>query len=68
MVDIAKEIYENNDIEVIVDGIAKLGLNEKHMKEKLCCKNLPVITNRYGPVYKEHKHEVVDKPKKQRNR
>ena len=68
MVDIAKETYENNDIEVIVDGIATLGLNEKHMEEKLCYKNFPVITNKYGPVYKEHKHELVDKPKKQRNR
>ena len=68
MVDIAKETYENNDIEVIVDGIATLGLNEKHMEEKLGYKNLLVITNKYGPVYKERKHELVDKPKKQRNR
>ena len=50
MVDIAKETYENNDIEVIVDGIATLGLNEKHMEEKLGYKNLPVITNKYNPV------------------
>ena len=34
MVDIGKETYENNDIEVIVDGIDTLWLNEKHIVEK----------------------------------
>ena len=28
MIDIGKETYENNDIEVIVDGIGTLWLNE----------------------------------------
>ena len=42
MVDIGKKTFENNDIEVIVDGIATLSLNEKHIKEKLGHKNLPV--------------------------
>ena len=31
-------------------------------------KNLPVITNKYDPVYKKHRYELVDKPKKQPNR
>ena len=31
MVDISKKTYENNDIEVIVDGIGTLWLNEKHV-------------------------------------
>ena len=35
IVEISKKTYENNDIEVIVDGIGKLWLNEKHIKEKL---------------------------------
>ena len=39
---LAKKTFENNDIEVIVDGIAMLSLNEKHIKEKLGHKNLPV--------------------------
>ena len=52
MVDISKRTYENNDVEVIVDDIGKLWLNEKHVEEKLGHKNLPVITNKYDPVYK----------------
>ena len=65
MVDIGKETYESNDIEVIVDGIGTLWLNEKHIEEKLGHKNLPVITNKYDPVYKKHRYELADKPKKQ---
>ena len=68
MVDIGKEPYENNNIEVIVDGIGKLWLNEKHIEEKLGHKNLPVITNKYDQVYKKHRYELVNKPKKQPNR
>ena len=68
MVDIGKETYESNDIEVIVDGIGTLWLNEKHIEEKLGQKNLPVVTNIYEPVYEKHRHELVDKPKKQPNR
>ena len=55
MVDISKETCENNDIEVVVDGIGTLWLNEKHIEEKLGHKNLPVITNKYDPVYKKHR-------------
>ena len=65
MVDIGKETHENNDTEVIVDGIGTLWLNEKHIEEKLGHKNLPVITNKYDPVYKKHRYELADKPKKQ---
>ena len=46
MVDISKKSYENNDIEVIVDGIGMLWLNEKHIEQKLGHKKLPVITNK----------------------
>ena len=46
MVDIGKEIYENNGIEGIVHVIGTLRLNEKHIEEKLGHKNLPVITNK----------------------
>ena len=68
MVDISKKTYENNGIEVIVDGIGTLWLNEKHVEEKLRHKNLPFITNKYDLVYKKHRHELVEKPKKQHNR
>ena len=63
-----KKTYENNDIEVIVDGIGTLWLNEKHIEEKLGHKNLPVITNKYEPVYKKHRYELEDKPKQQPNK
>ena len=43
-VDISKETYENNDIEIIVDDNGTW-LSEKHIVEKLRHKNLPVITN-----------------------
>ena len=66
--DISKTPYENNNIEIIVDGIAILLLNEKHVEEKVSHKNLPVITNKYDQVYKKHRYELVDKPKKQPNR
>ena len=68
MVDIGKEKYKNNDIEVIIDGIGMLRLNEKHNEEKLGHKNLPVITNKYDQVYKKHRYELVNRPKKQPNR
>ena len=68
IVGISKNTYENNDIEVIVDGIGMLWLNEKHIEEKLGHKNLPVITNKYEQVYKILRYELVNKPKQQPNR
>ena len=68
LVDISKKTNENNDIEVIVGGIHALWLYEKHMEEKLGNKNLPVITNKYDPVYKKRRYELVYKSKKQPNR
>ena len=50
LVHIGKETYENNDIEVMVDGIGMLWLNEKRLEEKLGQKTLPVITNKYDQV------------------
>ena len=67
MVNIDKETYENNNIEAIVDDIDMLWLNEKHIEEKLGHKNLLVITNKYHQVYKKHRHELVNEPKKQPN-
>ena len=56
MVDISKETFENNDIEVIVEGIGTLWLNENQVEEKLGHKNLPLITNKYDPVHKNHRY------------
>ena len=68
VVDIGKEIYENNNIEVIVDDIGMLWLNEKDIEENLGHKNLPIITNKYDQVYKKHRYELKNKLKKQPNR
>ena len=68
MVNINKETYENNNIEAIIDGIDTLWLNEKHIEEKLGHKNLPAITSKYEQMYKKHRHQLVNEPKKQPNR
>ena len=68
MIDIGKETNGNNDIEVIADGIGTLRLNKKHIEEKLGHKNLPAITNKFEPAYKNPRFGLVDKPKKQPNR
>ena len=68
MVNISKETYENNNIEVIVHSIGMLWLNEKHIEEKLGLKDLLATRNKYDPVYKKHRYELVNRPKKQPNR
>ena len=68
MVDITKKAFENNGIEVIVDGIGTLWFNEKHVEERLGHKNLLLITNKYDSVYKKNRYELVDNSKKQQRR
>ena len=51
---LTKKTFENNDIEVIIDGVNTLWLNEKHIEEQLGHKNLPAITNKYDKIYKKH--------------
>ena len=51
MVNINKETYKNNGIELIIDDIGTLWLNEKHIEEKLGHKTLPAITNKYDQMY-----------------
>ena len=53
MIDITKRTLENNDIEVIIDGVNKLWLNKKHIEEQLGHKNLPAIINKYYKIYKK---------------
>ena len=52
MVNVTKETYENNDIEVITDNLNRLWLNEKHIDEQLGLKNISSITNKYNKEYK----------------
>ena len=53
MVNITKETYENNSIEVIIDRFGKLWLNKKHVEQQLGYKNLPAVTNKYYEKYKK---------------
>ena len=52
----------------MVDGIDMLSSNEKHIEQKLGHNNLLAIANKYDPVCKKHRYELVDKPKKQPRR
>ena len=64
MIDITKETLENNDIEVVIDGVNTSWLNKKHIEEQLSHTNLPAITNKYDKIYKK----LVDEQIKQPNR
>ena len=64
MVNIIKETYENNDIEVITDNLNRLWLNKKHIEEQLGLKNKSSITNKYNKEYKKFRCEIIDEPKK----
>ena len=66
MIDSTKETLENNDIEVIIDGVNTLWLNKKHIE--LGHNNLSAVTNKYDKIYKKHRYELVDEPIKQPNR
>ena len=46
MVNITKETYENNGIEVITDNLNTLWLNEMHVQQQLGHKNLRAVTNK----------------------
>ena len=63
MVNINKETYENNGIEVITDKLGELWLNERHVQQQLRHKNLPALTNKYE--YKKCRYELIDDPIKQ---
>ena len=68
MVNITKEMYENNGIEVITDNLNTLWLNERHVKKQLGHKNLPAVTNKYDKEYRKHRYELIDESIKQSHR
>ena len=47
MVNITKEMCENNGIEVITDSLNTLRLNEKHAEQQLGHKNLRTVIRKY---------------------
>ena len=61
MVNITKETYEINAIEVITDELSELcelWLNERHVQQQLRHKNLPAFTNKYDKKYKKCRSKV----------
>ena len=68
MVNITKETYENNDIEVIIDRFGKLWLNEKHVEQQLGHKNLRPVTSKYDQIYRKCRYELIDESTKQSHR
>ena len=68
MVNITRESYENNGIEVITDNLNTLWLNEKHVQQQLGHKNLRAITNKYNEKYRKCRYELIDEPIKQSHR
>ena len=63
MVNITKEAYENNGIEVIADEFGELWLNERHVQQQLILKNLPTLTNKYDEKYKKCRFELNESTK-----
>ena len=68
IINITKKTLESNGIEVIVDIVNTFWLNKKNIEEKLGHKNKPVVTNKYDKIYKKHRYELIDKPRKPSNR
>ena len=48
IVNITKEMYENNGIEVITYNLNTLWLNQRHVQKQLGHKNLSAVTNKYN--------------------
>ena len=68
MVNITKEMYENNSIEVITDNLNTLWLNERHVEQQLGHKNLRVVTNKYNEEYRKRRYELIYELIKQSHR
>ena len=68
MFDVSRKTYERNDIEKIVDNDGILRLNEKYIEEGLDHKKLREIRTKYYSDNKNHRYELVEKPKKECNR
>ena len=63
MVNITKEKYEANRIEVITDKLGELWLHERHLQQQLGHKNLPAITNKHDKKYKKCRSELNESNK-----
>ena len=68
MVNITKETYEANGIEVITDKDGRLWLNERHIQTQLGLKNLPTLTNKYDKEYKKQRSKLNESTKQSHRR
>ena len=68
MVNITKETYEANGIEVITDKNGGLWLNERHIQKQLGLKNLPALTNKYDKEYKKQRSKLNESTKQSHRR
>ena len=62
MIKISAQTYETKGMEVILADNDTLWLNQKHVEETLGYNNLPVITNKYDPIYKTHRYGLIYQP------
>ena len=58
MVNVTKETYKANCIEVITEKLGELWLNKIHLQQQLGHKNLPALTNKYSKKYKKCRSEL----------
>ena len=63
MVEARWTTYEINDVETVVDNERILGLNEKHIEEKLYNKNLRERTTKYDLHYVKHRYDLLKEQK-----
>ena len=63
---ISKIVWKNSGAEVIDDidvNSRYFWLNEKHIETKIGKSNFPAVTNKYDPMYKRCRFELVDELK-----
>ena len=63
MINVTKETYEANYIEVITDKLGELWLNERRLQQQLGHKNLPALTNKSDKKYKKSRSELNESKK-----
>ena len=63
MVNIKKETYENNGIEVITHELGELWSDERHAQQQLGHKNLRALTNKHDKNYEKCRSELNDSKK-----
>ena len=68
MVNVTKEMYENNDIEVITDNLNTLWLNERHVQKQLGDKKFTSSYKQYVEEYRNCRYELIDESIKQSHR